>query len=71
MEDASAAAVVATLWQSWRENSRRGARNDRERAFWEGYALGRRQAARQLAYAIGEPDPAKADPTFDNRPCHR
>ena len=36
---------------------------ERERAFWAGYALGRRQAARQVAHAFGLLDPAKATET--------
>lgn len=50
--------LVRVLWQSWLDNRHYGGKNDKERAFWRGYALGRRAAARQAAYALGVSDPA-------------
>lgn len=50
--------LVRDLWESGVSNRGIGA-NAREVSFWNGYAIGRRQASRQLAHAIGEPDPAK------------
>lgn len=65
----AATRIVDVLWQSWLHNRFVGGRRERERAFWQGYALGRRQAARQLAFAIGVPDPLKGEsPMSDAKP---
>lgn len=54
--------LIADLMESYRDNRNYRGRNERERAFWSGYALGRRMAARQLAHMLGEPDPARRRP---------